>query len=79
MAADWGRLQTLGRQALRDGVAPGSPEAERLVAELFDDGRAARPATVSLERPFLARVWPAQGHRSPGGRFVEVAVPRPPG
>ena len=41
LAADMGRMQTLGRQALADGVAPGSPEAERLVAELLDDGRAA--------------------------------------
>ena len=36
---DAGRMQTLGRQALADGVAPGSPEAERLVTELLDDGR----------------------------------------
>ena len=43
LAADMGRMQTLGRQALTDGVAPGSPEAERLVAELLDDDRAATP------------------------------------
>jgi DNA-binding transcriptional MerR regulator len=43
LAADMGRMQTLGRQALTDGVAPGSPDAERLVAELLDDGRAATP------------------------------------
>jgi DNA-binding transcriptional MerR regulator len=41
MAADMGRLQSLGRQALADGVPPGSPAAERLVAELLDDGRVA--------------------------------------
>ena len=40
MAADMGRMQTLGRQALTDGVVPGSEDAERLVAELLDDGRA---------------------------------------
>jgi DNA-binding transcriptional MerR regulator len=43
MAADMGRMQTLGRRALADGVAPGSAEAERLVAELLDDGRADAP------------------------------------
>ncbi len=35
---DAGRMQTLGRQALAHGVAPGSREAERLIAELLDDG-----------------------------------------
>jgi len=40
---DAGRMQTLGRQALVGGVAPGSPAAERLVAELLDDGRAGTP------------------------------------
>jgi DNA-binding transcriptional MerR regulator len=43
IAADMGRMQTLGRQALTDGVVPGSPEAERLVADLLDDGRATAP------------------------------------
>jgi DNA-binding transcriptional MerR regulator len=38
---DAGRLEAVGRQALADGVTPGSPEAERLVAELLDGGRAA--------------------------------------
>jgi hypothetical protein len=52
MAADMGRMQTLGRQALTDGVAPGSAEAERLVAELLDDGRATAPdrRTVLADR-----------------------------
>jgi hypothetical protein len=40
---DAGRLQTLGRRALADGVVPGSPAAEALVAELLDDGRPAVP------------------------------------
>ncbi|MGY1815016.1 MerR family transcriptional regulator [Blastococcus sp. SYSU D00820] len=43
LGADAGRLQALGRQALADGVAPGSPAAEALVAELLDDGRPADP------------------------------------
>jgi hypothetical protein len=43
LEVDAGRMQTLGRQALADGVAPGSPEAERLIAELLDDGRADAP------------------------------------
>lgn len=42
-AADAGRMQTLGRQALGDGVLPGTPEAERLVTELLGDGRVAAP------------------------------------
>jgi hypothetical protein len=50
MAADMGRMQTLGRRAIADGVAPGSPEAERLVAELLDDGR----ATATDRRTALA-------------------------
>jgi DNA-binding transcriptional MerR regulator len=44
LRADAGRMQTLGRQALADGVVPGSPAAERLVAELLDDGRPASPS-----------------------------------
>jgi DNA-binding transcriptional MerR regulator len=40
---DAGRMQTLGRQALADGVVPGSPAAEALVAELLDDGRETPP------------------------------------
>ena len=39
LEVDAGRLQALGRQALGAGVAPGSPAAEALVAELLDDGR----------------------------------------
>ena len=40
---DSGRMVTLGREALAAGVAPGSPAAEALVAELLDDGRPAAP------------------------------------
>jgi DNA-binding transcriptional MerR regulator len=43
LQVDAGRMQTLGRRALADGVLPGSSEAERLVAELLDDGRADAP------------------------------------
>ncbi len=40
---DAGRMVALGREALAGGVAPGSPAAEALVAELLDDGRPAVP------------------------------------
>ncbi|MEX5719674.1 helix-turn-helix domain-containing protein [Geodermatophilus maliterrae] len=40
---DAGRMQSLGRRALADGVVPGSVAAEALVAELLDDGRAQDP------------------------------------
>ncbi|MGR7027796.1 helix-turn-helix domain-containing protein [Geodermatophilus sp. URMC 62] len=40
---DAGRLRSLGGRALAEGVAPGSPAAEALVAELLDDGRGQDP------------------------------------
>lgn len=43
MQVDMGRLQTLGRQALADGVPPGSARAQALIAELLEDGRNAAP------------------------------------
>ncbi len=53
---DAGRMQTLGRRALADGVLPGSPAAEALVAELLEpDADRARLAD-HLERFTDARV-----------------------
>lgn len=43
LQVDMGRLQTLGRRALAEGVGPGGAAAEALVAELLDDDRAAEP------------------------------------
>jgi hypothetical protein len=38
LGADAGRMVSLGRQALADGVDPGGPQAETLVAEWLGDG-----------------------------------------
>lgn len=43
MQVDMGRLQSLGRQALNDNVAPDSPRAGAIVTELLNDGRASGP------------------------------------
>jgi len=56
VAVDAGRMQTLGRRALAEGLAPGTPEAEALVTELLGpDADRARLAD-QLERFTDARV-----------------------
>jgi DNA-binding transcriptional MerR regulator len=82
MAADMGRMQTLGRQALADGVVPGNPEAERLVAELLGDGRGAAPDRRTALADRLAtfidarveRYWQLLGVLN-GWPLFEPAVP----
>jgi DNA-binding transcriptional MerR regulator len=73
------RMQTLGRRALADGVAPGSPEAERLVTERFGaavpGGRTAladRLATFTDAR--VERYWQLLGVLTDWAPF-EPAVP----
>jgi DNA-binding transcriptional MerR regulator len=39
LQVDAGRMQTLSRRALAEGIRPGTREAEVLIAELLDDGR----------------------------------------
>jgi DNA-binding transcriptional MerR regulator len=60
---DAGRLQSLGRRALADGVAPGSPAAEALVAELLDDGRAQDPGRRTALADRLATFTDARVER----------------
>jgi DNA-binding transcriptional MerR regulator len=60
---DAGRLQTLGRRALADGVVPGSPAAEALVAELLDDGRPAVPGRRAALAERLATFTDARVER----------------
>ena len=60
---DAGRLQFLGRRALTDGVAPGSPAAEALVAELLDDGRAQDPGRRAALADRLATFTDARVER----------------
>ncbi len=60
---DAGRLQTLGRRALADGVVPGSPAAEALVAELLDDGRPAVPGRRAVLAERLATFTDARVER----------------
>ncbi len=60
---DAGRMQTLGRRALADGVVPGSPAAEALVAELLDDGRPAVPGRRAALAERLATFTDARVER----------------
>jgi DNA-binding transcriptional MerR regulator len=60
---DAGRMQTLGRQALDDGVEPGSPAAEALVAELLDDGRGTAPGRRAALAERLATFTDARVER----------------
>ncbi|MBM7804611.1 DNA-binding transcriptional MerR regulator [Geodermatophilus bullaregiensis] len=60
---DAGRLQILGRRALADGVAPGSPAAEALVAELLDDGRTTAPGRRAALADRLATFTDARVER----------------
>jgi DNA-binding transcriptional MerR regulator len=63
MAVDMGRLQRLGRQAVADHVDSGSPQAEALVTELLDDGRAADPERRLALADRLATFTDAQVER----------------
>ncbi|SFP40614.1 DNA-binding transcriptional regulator, MerR family [Geodermatophilus dictyosporus] len=73
---DAGRLQTLGRRALADGVPPGSPAAEALVAELLDDGREDDPGRRAALADRLAAFTDARVERY--WQLLGVLNGRPP-
>ncbi|PRY50731.1 DNA-binding transcriptional MerR regulator [Geodermatophilus tzadiensis] len=73
---DAGRLQTLGRGALADGVPPGSPAAEALVAELLDDGREDDPGRRAALADRLATFTDARVERY--WQLLGVLHGRPP-
>ena len=73
---DAGRMQTLGRQALADGVVPGSAAAEALVVELLDDRRPAVPGRRAALADRLATFTDARVERY--WQLLGVLHGRPP-
>ncbi|SDD06059.1 DNA-binding transcriptional regulator, MerR family [Geodermatophilus telluris] len=73
---DAGRLQTLGRRALADGVPPGGAAAEALVAELLDDGRDGAPGRRAALADRLATFTDARVERY--WQLLGVLNGRPP-
>jgi DNA-binding transcriptional MerR regulator len=73
---DAGRMVTLGRQALADGVVPGSAAAEALVTDLLDDGRPVVPGRRTALADRLATFTDARVERY--WQLLGVLHGRPP-